>query len=202
MRSHARWLPLVAVTLAVVVPAAGCGKGAATTDMLASQSYPVGPYGTNPNDIIKDLTLRVQTGASAMPAAKKLSDYHAEWAAGTLKVLAIFGTAEWCSPCKAEQPFLIDTYNAYKSKGVMFLDDVAQKNDKSPADDATVQLWATTFQVPFDVASDAPNALGPYLNPTTFPAAIVIRLDFMEIVNTNQGPDNGWLKTTLDSALQ
>jgi thiol-disulfide isomerase/thioredoxin len=182
---------------------AGCsgstdgGMQCAVTDA----GFPPGPYGTSAGGTIKNLSLRVQTGKDGVPARKTLADYRND---PSLKVLAIFGAAEWCEPCKAEQPELVQDFTAYKNAGagVAFLVAVTQKNDQSPSDDATVKLWAMTYGIPFDLASDPDGSLGPYFDPTTFPDALIIRLCDMNIQAMWNGSIPGMVKSAVDAALQ
>lgn len=160
--------------------------------------YPAGPYGTKPGDTIANLTLRVQTGAGGTPALRSLNDYRS----CGLKVLAIAGAAEWCVPCKQEQPDLQKTFTDYQTKSVAVLVAVTQKNDQSPSDDTTVKNWARTFGLTFDIASDPGNALGPYFDPMTFPDTMVLRLRDMTIQDYWIGNQPGKLKAAIDAALQ
>jgi len=184
---------------------AGCG-GDGSTDggmqcAVTDAGFPPGPYGTSQDSTLKNLSLRVQTGKDGVPATKTLDAYRNDPA---LKVLAIFGAAEWCAPCQAEQPELVADFNAYKKAGapVAFVIAVTQNAASQPSDDKTVRDWATKFNIPFDLASDPDNSLGPFFDPLKFPGTMVIRLCDMNILSKWTGSLTGMTKSEIDSALQ
>ena len=206
-------LVLASLTLALVLGAAGCGNGSSTADaggtgggdMVGNpNAYPSGPYGTQVGSTIKDLSLRVQTGAGGTFADKKLSDYRADYLAGKLKVLVIVGAAYWCEPCKAEQPDLVTLSNDYKAKnaGVAFLDVVVEDLAKNAATEMQVNDWAVRYSIPFDLAADPNRVLTPYFDTNTFPNALVIKLSDMTIQFFHSGKDTAALKAAIDEALK
>ena len=79
---------------------------------------------------------------------------------------------------------------------------VAQNNNMSPGDMVTLDRWANTFKIPFDMAADPTSLLGPYYNLSSFPMQMVIRTCDMTIEGQQNGPPPGWLKSQIDALLQ
>lgn len=101
-----------------------------------------------------DLTVKDMNGA-----AVRLADYK-----GQVIVLNFWAT--WCGPCQAEIPELVQTYNEYKSRGVVVLgisiDDTAE----------TLRAYAPTKKMNYPVLlmqDDVDEAYGPIFGvPVTF----------------------------------
>ena len=205
---------LVAVSLFVV---AGCGapdmvkpmemgKGGGGEACDATQ-YPCGPFGYALGSIVDNLQFVGQhdDDANGTPTNDpilpiKLSDYYRDKG---IKVLAVLVAAEWCPPCKAEQPELVKSWNDYQAKkaGVQYFEAIIQQNNGSPADMATVDRWATTYKLPFDVGADPTVALGPYYNIAAFPMQMVIQTSDMSIQWLNNGYGMGALENAIDPLL-
>lgn len=202
---------LVALALATSVAAGGCNNSTTATEDMGNAlmcptgtGYPGGPYGATVGEVISDLCLRIQNGAAGAPADSALSLYRQQLIASGNKVLAVAGAAEWCGPCRAEQPELVALYNDYKAKnaGVAFLVVVSEKNAGVVADDAAAQNWATTYSLPFEVASDQARALSPYFDTKSYPNSMVIKLSDMSITYYKAGKDTASLKAAIDDALK
>lgn len=203
---------LRAFAIATLVPLAACPAGSTSTDdggggplncPTSAAGYPAGPYDTGVGDTIADFCLRTQTGTTGTPADKGLSLYRKELMDKGVKVLAVAGAAEWCGPCRAEQPELVDLYNTYKAAGnVGMLVVVSEKGMNVVADDASAQTWANLYSIPFEVGTDPVRALSPYFNTSSYPNSMVIKLDTMTITYFHVGRDTAALKAAIDAALK
>jgi len=136
----------------------------------------------------------------------RFSDYHQD---KSTKALVVLVAAEWCAPCRIEQPGLIDLYNKYDaaSAGVAFLEALAQDKFGNPADMLVADRWANTQwgaqqqKIPFDIAADSASVLGPYYNVGAYPMQMVIRTSDMKIMYQNNGNANEQLGLAIDDAI-
>ena len=204
-----------ALALATLVPAlAGCpapnpvalpdfstpAGDLAGADLSSVCNYPKGPYGTATNSVIANLGFQIKRNAMGAATAINLGDLHCN---SDIKVLAILVSAEWCLPCQAEQPELVQLYSDYAAanKGVAFVEFIVQNNDHSAGDAATLDRWATKFKVNFDMGIDANSALAPFYDPNNFPSEMVIQTSDMTIQATRKGYMKDWLKMQIDGLL-
>ena len=172
----------------------------AGADFSTVCTYPKGPYGTATNSVIANLGFQIKRNAMGAAAAINLGDIHCN---SDIKVLAILVSAEWCLPCQAEQPELVQAYTDYTSakKGVAFVEFIVQNNDHSAGDAATLDRWASHFKINFDMGVDANSALAPYYDANNFPSEMVIQTSDMTIQAARKGYEKGWLKTQIDGLL-
>ena len=113
-------LPIfICFTFATALSACGATK-AGTTDggetpacVAKVGQYPPGPFGTMPGSVIANIEMSGRRDGNAsggisddMLATIKLGDY----ARPDVKILALIVGAEWCGPCKAEQPELVQMW--------------------------------------------------------------------------------------------
>ena len=200
--------------LVLVGTLAACGSGGGNTsnpdsgNKCAAAMYPCGPFGTMTGDTIANLQFvgkRDHNGNGSLGDETMepitLADYFKN---KNIKALAILGSAEWCTPCQAEQPELVALWNDYKKAGggIAILELVVQNKDNSPGNLDTLDRWAARFGIPFDMAADPNMALGPYYNLAAFPMEMVIRASDMSISAQNNGYVQGWLKQQLDPLLK
>ncbi len=152
--------------------------------------YPSGPYGFQVGSRIANLELTGQRDSnnsglidsSDEIVSIHLSDYYMK----QYKALFVGVAAQWCNPCKMEQPGLVSLHAANKSN-VGFVEAIIQKNDGSPADITTVDQWTSAYKIPFDMAADPTVALGPYYAEPAFPMQLVIDTKDMTIVFQGNG---------------
>lgn len=179
----------------------------ATPPDLATDNYPAGPFGTNTGDRIANLALsgqRDDNGNGVIDAGDQvisihLADYYAN---KKIEALVLVENAAWCSPCKAQQPALLALYQMYKAGGhVAFLQSLVAKKDQSPADIPTIDDWAATYKIPYDMAIDPMASLLPFAPQAAFPAMVVIRTKDMTIDWADNGSPTDGLKQEIDSVL-
>jgi thiol-disulfide isomerase/thioredoxin len=189
-----------AAVLAVGLVACGVEKPVemAKTGDVAGQcdasKYPCGPFGYTIDSVIENLELVGRTDSDQSGVVdsgdelKKigLSRYFQD---KNIKAVVLVVAAEWCGPCRAEQPSLVATWKSYQSKGghVAFVQAIVQNNARKPADMTVVDRWSTTFKIPFDMVADPTNALGPYYNAAAFPMQMLIRTKDMSIKFQDNG---------------
>lgn len=181
------------------MPDAGCATAA---------QYPCGPYGASQGSVIADLALSGKrddnmSGSPADDAVRPISfaDYYKDKDA---RVLVVLTAAEWCGPCKAEQPSLVSLYQGYQGSApgqVAFLESIVQDNAGNVAAQLNVDNWTTTYKIPFDMAADPDQALAPYYNVSTFPMQMVIRTRDMTIAWQNNGLAGSQLKDQIDLVI-
>ena len=189
-------------------PPVSPGETAKNPGMTNSVDYPKGPYGYTQGSIIENLQLTGQVDSNSdglitpqdVIKPLHLSDYYQD---KTIKAMFIGVAAGWCGPCKAEQPNLVALYNSYGGrKGkVAFLEAIIENADHQPADMTFVDTWATTYKIPFDMASDPTSALGPYYNQAAFPMQMIIKMSDMSIVWQQNGAPVEEVKTQIDAVL-
>jgi thiol-disulfide isomerase/thioredoxin len=189
---------------------AGCGPGGGSPADMAKScgagAYPPGPYGATQGSILDNLTLsgRRDENMSGSPTDDPQKDIHFAdyYKDPSVKALVILTAAEWCQPCKAEQPGLVTMYKDYKTKGakVAFIEAIIEDNAGMVAAIANVDAWATTYKIPFDMAADPTRALGPYYNKSTFPMQMVVSTCDMSITYMNNGVSSD-LQANIDLVL-
>lgn len=187
------------------------GKGDGGAAQCDPAVYPCAPYGYTEERIIADLTLPGRkdsnkdgiTNSGDALVNLTLSDYFRD---KKIKVVFVDVSAEWCNPCKAAQPTLVKVYNKYKAAGqVVFLEAIAQDRNHLPSDIAVTDRWATTYKLPFHMAADPTNVLGPYYNENAFPMEMVIRTRDMKILWQTNGGGPGLeqeLTDQIEAAMQ
>jgi thiol-disulfide isomerase/thioredoxin len=166
--------------------------------------YACGPYGYGPGAVIQNLSWMGRTESNgngyidpADPVKTiALADYYKNKG---YQALVILGVAEWCVPCRDEQPELITLSKSYGSK-VAWLEAVLQDAKSKPADQATADRWAADFKVPFDIVLDAKPELAPFFDGN-FPFSMVIKTADMRIVNQTIGRDLA-LKAHIDGIVK
>jgi thiol-disulfide isomerase/thioredoxin len=198
------------IALFTAASLAGCGKAAQSQDdagtCTTSSTYPCAPYGFGPPNVIADVRLNGHnddmTGMpSEMPHDINFHDYYQN---KSLKVLVVLVAADWCGPCKTEQPSLITLYNGYQTSNpgqVAFVESITQDNNSNVATISDVDIWAKTYHDPFTMAADPDNTLSQYLGTMTFPGQMVIKTSDMSIQWKNNGLAGDMLKTQVDTVL-
>jgi cytochrome c biogenesis protein CcmG, thiol:disulfide interchange protein DsbE len=68
------------------------------------------------------------------------------------KVVVLNFWASWCTPCRAEQPELVQLSHGYRDRGVEFLG-VTERDDTAKA-----RAWVKEFDVPYPSIVDEPGA--------------------------------------------
>lgn len=163
--------------------------------------YPCGPYGTTPGTVIRNISLigRKAGTSPGDPTVKiRFSDYFGQG----LKALVVTTAAGWCAPCKQEQPSLVTLYNDYAGEGMGLLEAMIETSKVgTPADIASMDQWATSYHVNFDIAIDPGNELAPYYDINAFPMQMVIRASDMTIMWQNNGLAAEELRTQVEKLL-
>jgi thiol-disulfide isomerase/thioredoxin len=172
------------------------------------KAYPAGPYGYTIGTRIANLTLSAKSddnGSGVIDSADtiksvELADIFAD---KSIKALYVGVSAEWCPPCNAEQPDLVKLYNSYQSagKGVAFLEAMNQDVKGNPADFTVVNRWSTKYKIPFMMAADPNESLGPYYAIAAFPMEMVIDTTDMTITYQFNGEDVPDLQAAIDDVL-
>ncbi len=182
-------------------------KGGNTAAQCDAAAYPCGPYGFQPSpspeipgSVIANLTLSGKKNSTGAISEIKLSDYYQN---KNIKVLVMTSSAEWCGPCKAEQPGLVKLYNDHGGANgtVAILGAVVQANDGSPSTEAVLDRWAKAYKIPFDLAIDPAEALAPYYDLSAFPMQMVIRTSDMRITFQQNGLDEAHLNAAVEAVL-
>jgi len=209
------------LALAALLPAtlAACGSptgGVVNPDEIQKEDpgacdadiYPCGPKGTGVGSVVANLQLvgkRDDNGNRSpvddAPRALKLSTYFQD---KNVRVLVVLAAAEWCQPCRLEQPELKRLHEAYESthSGVTMVEAIVQDNDGKPADITVSDRWFREFQLAFDESVDPGEALAPYYDISAFPMQMVLRTSDMTIHYQNNGLATAQLKSAIDQVLR
>jgi thiol-disulfide isomerase/thioredoxin len=180
------------VFLLGAVLAAGCGdSGGSGADAPpaadAAEGYPPGPYGLAAGDVIRDLqwtglTDSDDAGELVQDEAVRLfrlSELHADPDATFIMLVA---AAEWCEPCSLEAAELPAVAAEFGPRGARIVEAMTQKMDLSPADEALVRSWATTYSLTTAVMIDATKVIEEYWDAGSgYPMTMVIDARTMEI---------------------
>ncbi len=196
-----RSLPLLMVGLCAACGDTGTGNddGGACDPAV----YACGPYGFGPGGVIQNLSFMGRSEVSGNGYVDPADPVKSITLAGyyqnkTIKALVILGVAEWCVPCRDEQPELVMLSKSYGGK-VAFLEAVLQDAKSKPADQATADRWAADFKVPFDLVMDPTPALAPFFDGN-FPFSMVISTGDMKIKTQTIGRD-ATLKAHIDAVV-
>ena len=114
---------------------AACGPGI----------YPCGPYGYSVGTTIANLAMvgkRDTDGSGKVDAADETSVIDLAGLAVGAKAIVIDVCAEWCAPCRQDQPSLNAMSVSYGTQ-VSFFDVMMQTNNFQPGDLASVVRWGT-----------------------------------------------------------
>jgi thiol-disulfide isomerase/thioredoxin len=185
---------------------AACGNGPGATDDMGTcdpANYACGPYGYGPGGVIQNLSFMGRSEANGNGYTDptdplktiSLADYYKNKG---YKALVLLGVAEWCVPCRDEQPELVNLSKTYGNK-VAWLEAVLQDAKSKPADQATADRWATDFKIPFDIVLDSQPVLAPFFDGN-FPFSMVISTADMKISNQTIGRDLA-LKAHIDAIV-
>lgn len=183
-------------------------KGKGNETVCDPAKYPCAPYGYLPGSVIENLSIPARRdldldGSIGNEVTRNisLSDYFQN---KDYKVLVITSSAEWCDPCKAEQPGLVRLYNDYKGNlggQVAILEVIVQDNDGVEADMTVAERWSTAHGLPFDIGVDPHQFLAPYYDINAFPMNLVIRTSDMQIVYQKNGMAENELRAAVEQAL-
>ena len=148
--------------------------------------YPSGPYGTTRGSTIANLILagtqRYGNGVpmGAMLQTRDLESYRAD---PTTRTLVLVVCAEWSVPCQALQPELVRSFKQHEAKGdgVSVVEAIVEKADSTPSDQSTLDKFAATYQIPFDLTLDGNAALAPFAASELYPVQLIINTCDMKI---------------------
>lgn len=206
----------VAVAVAVVAACGGKdpgtvapterGRGGDTSTVCDPAAYPCGPYGYQPGSIIENLKLVARpdlndgnrTDDPVVPVY--LAQYFVD---KNIQVLVMTGSAEWCQPCREEQPAIKEIFDGYQAAGghLAVLETIIQDLKGNPSDIAVADRWQSDFALPFTVAADPAVVLAPYYDINAFPMNMVIRTADMKIVWQENGYDPDGLRAQIKAVL-
>lgn len=172
---------------------AGCG------------GYPCGPYGYTVGRTIEDLRLVGQSdddGSGVLDTNDPVRAITlAELAARPgVRAIVINVFAEWCAPCRMEQPMLVTMSQTYASD-VAFLGVMQQDATYMPPTIRAIDRWSRAYSVAYPLAADPVNALGPYVVEGAYPTTMIVRTRDMQIVWREAGAVTSDLGTQLDALL-
>ena len=116
------------------------------------------------------------------------------------RYLVINVGALWCVYCKEEAKQLPALNVKYAPKGVLFMTDLAQKIDSSPADANDVDAWIATYNLDTIVVDDPTFVLGSaFFDPAKMPLNMIIDLHTMKILLKVIGSDLPTVTAKLDA---
>lgn len=184
------------------------GKGGGDNTACGEGIYPCGPYGYQAGSVIENLSLVGRPDANTngnfdddAVAEIELSRYHQD---KNIHVLLLTGSAEWCSPCRMEQPELKELFEQKKAAGghLAILETIVQDKQGNPSDIAVADRWRHDFDLPFDVTADPSVVLQPYYDINAFPMNMVIRTSDMQIMWQGNGLDTATVKQQIEAVLR
>jgi thiol-disulfide isomerase/thioredoxin len=195
---------LTALSLSSVACSAGDDPAPASTggDKCKGNgaAYPTGNCGNAVGSIIANYTFTGRPAGLDSPTQTiKFSDWYNPDGSKPAKFLVINVSALWCAYCKEEAGQIGALKDKYGPKGVVFLTDLAEKLDQSPADQGDVDAWIKTYGLTTAVVNDPDFVFGAFFEKSKMPLNMIIDLKTMTIVLKIVGSDLPSVTAKLDS---
>jgi hypothetical protein len=205
------WLALAALTGCSAAGSNGADGAVADLSIAAAAcmpapGYPSGPYGYRAGRVIADLQFQGRSDSNGDGIvdgtdALRTIAMHDYYQSPDVRLLAIIGGALWCVPCNDEQPTLNALFEQYQPKKVALLTVLLQAGPGAPATLKTIDGWGQHYQVPYSLAIDPKEELGPYFLDAGFPGFTLVRTSDMQILWQFAGARPDLLQQQIDAAL-
>jgi thiol-disulfide isomerase/thioredoxin len=118
------------------------------------------------------------------------------------KFLVYNVAAFWCSPCKEEaKEFQNILLPKYGPKGVVFFSVVFEDAARSPATDANIDTWISTFRATFPVVRDVEGWTAKIFNVNSMPFNMIVDLEDMKVKHQVVGAQLQSITDKLDQLL-
>jgi hypothetical protein len=181
--------------------------GAQTYGTGERRPYPSAPYGSTIGATIENFHFLGWTDPKAIAYDETHLDdidlarfYNPSGASDRPKFLVITSTAVWCSACKVEYVDMVRAADIYRKKGVEFFGALFQDGNTRqgpfPAKPSDLNLWASTYEVPFHFVLDPALKLGNFFDVEATPMEMIIDTSNMQILHIS----TGWARSSFDEA--
>jgi thiol-disulfide isomerase/thioredoxin len=183
---------------------AGCGENVVGGEPVAdaggpppTDGYPAGPYGTDEDSVLQDLTFAGYVKASpagltqdvAFDDEVSLADLRA---LGEARYLLLNVAAEWCVPCQQEAQVLPAKFERWAPAGALVVGVLTEDAQVQPASRARLDAWIRLYRSNFTMLHDPRGEVARVLAPSTMPVNLLIDLETMKIVRRRIGDDPGF----------
>ncbi len=172
------------------------GDGGADCTVEQRATYPEGPYGTDPGEVMADLEFTTPDDTSL--SLQELREVEGQ------NLLLLATGAGWCTACKEEQPTLEGWHDTYGSQGLTVMVAVNQDDYYYPAGAEEAADWITESQVTFTVVADTDFVIEPYFpggDSTVQPLNLIVDLCDMTIIERRVGSDPSATEAVIEARL-
>lgn len=210
-----------AVALATLTAACGTNDPEIPPDLLdairasggQSGSYPTGPYGTTPGDVVRNLCFdgwRDPVAAGFDPSRFErlcFGDFHDPDGSEGIRVLLVNTAALWCLACKQEwcgtgsRESLTEETRRREARGLRTLGLLFEDAEGNRAKESHAASWTEACEVSIPFGLDADFAMDAYADADIQPFNMVIDASDMTIVAQKSGDQPGDLFAVIDSRL-
>lgn len=155
----------------------------------AVTGYPKGPYGTDPGEVIANLSFEGYDRTTSSTATWGALDLASLYKKEGFRYLLINVAAEWCGACRVEAAELPKLYPAWKAKGGELITVIAQTSAGDVAQKPHLDAWAKLYHTNFTLVADPKALISASFSVNVLPLNLIIDLDTMKILKKKVGED-------------
>ena len=169
----------------------GAAKDTAPPTPPPTGDYPPGPYGYSTGSTYPKVSFPGYRNGAGAWVTISMADYYDPTGARGINALFLDVSAGWCGACRAEAADLPTMATKYKPRGGRIVTALIEGDSSStPATQANVDEWKSTFSVNFDIVADGKSdSLGS--GGVGLPHNYVIDPRTMKIVKIVEGSSGG-----------
>lgn len=163
--------------------------------------YPQGPYGANEGAILENMRFDGYLDPSPERALHEgpfsigveLQDFRRD--RPQLKYLLLNVAAEWCAGCRVEAEAFVERSPGWRNRGGEIFSVLIEDRNLNPALPFHLERWSRLLLLNYPTVHDPEGFVERVLRPAVLPLNLIIEVDTMEILESHEGEDLGFLST-------